>query len=85
MKELGFKQSKVDECVYYRGKTLYILYTDDILLAGPDKDEIKAIIDELQEKAKLQITVEGNLADFLGVSIKRKKDGTIHMTQPPLI
>jgi hypothetical protein len=43
---LGFKQSKVDECVYYRGKTLYVLYTDDSLLAGPDKDEIQKIIDE---------------------------------------
>jgi hypothetical protein len=83
--ELGFKQSKVDECVYYRGKTLYVLYTDDSLLAGPDKDEIQVIIDELQVKAKLQITVEGDLADFLGVSIERKTDGTIHMTQPHLI
>jgi hypothetical protein len=83
--ELGFKQSKVDECVYYRGKTLYVLYTDNSLLAGPDKDEIQTIIDELQEKAKLQLIVEGDLADFLGVSIKRKKDGTIHMTQPHLI
>jgi hypothetical protein len=50
VKELGFKQSKVDECVYYRGRTLYVLYTDDSLLAGPDKDEIQAIIDDLQRK-----------------------------------
>ena len=28
-KELKFKQSKVDECVFYRGKSMYILYTDD--------------------------------------------------------
>ena len=84
-KELGFKQSKVDECVYYRGKTLYVLYTDDSLLAGPDKDEIRQIIEELQTKSKLSITVEGDLADFLGVSIERKEDGTIHMTQPHLI
>jgi hypothetical protein len=83
--KLEFKQSKVDECVFYRGKTLYVLYTDDSLLAGPDKDEIQTIINELQEKAKLQITVEGDLADFLGVSIERKTDGTIHMTQPHLI
>jgi hypothetical protein len=33
----------------------------------------------------LQITVEGDLVDFLGVRIERKKDGTIHMTQPHLI
>jgi hypothetical protein len=84
-KVLGFKQSKVDECVYYRGKTLYVLYTDDSLLAGPDKGEIQQIIDELQTKAKLAITVEGDLADFLGVNIQRKEDGTIHMTQPHLI
>jgi Reverse transcriptase (RNA-dependent DNA polymerase) len=84
-KELGFKQSKVDECVYYRGKTLYVLYTDDSLLAGPDKDEIQQINDELQTKAKLSITVEGDLADFLGVNIQRMKDGTIHMSQPHLI
>jgi hypothetical protein len=85
VKELGFKQSKVDECVFYRGKTLYVLYTDDSLLAGPDQKEIEKIIDELQNKAKLSITVEGDLADFLGVNIDRKEDGTIHMSQPHLI
>jgi hypothetical protein len=38
---LGFTQSKTDECVFYRGKTMYALYTDDSILAGPDKEEIK--------------------------------------------
>ena len=85
VKELGFKQSKVDECVFYRGKTLYVLYTDDSLLAGPDKKEIEKVIDDLQTKAKLAITVEGDLADFLGVNIDRREDGTIHLSQPHLI
>jgi Reverse transcriptase (RNA-dependent DNA polymerase) len=85
VKELGFKQSKVDECVFYRGKTLYVLYTDESLLAGPDAEEINQIIDELQRKAKLAITGEGDLADFLGVNIDRKTDGSIHLTQPHLI
>ena len=83
--ELGFKQSAVDECVFYRGKTLYVLYTDDSLLAGPDVKEIDNIIEELKSKAKLDITVEGDLADFLGVHIDRKKDGSIHLSQPHLI
>ncbi|KAI2496051.1 hypothetical protein MHU86_18472 [Fragilaria crotonensis] len=83
--DLGFKQSKVDECVFYRGKTLYVLYTDDSLLAGPDKDEIDRVIEDLKNKARLAITVEGDLADFLGVNIERKDDGTIHLTQPHLI
>ena len=85
VKELGFRQSSVDECAFYRGKTLYVLYTDDSLLAGPDKDEIDRVIEELQTKAKLAITVEGDLADFLGVNIDRQSDGTIHLTQPHLI
>ncbi|KAI2512019.1 hypothetical protein MHU86_2307 [Fragilaria crotonensis] len=83
--ELGFKQSKVDECVFYRGSTMYVLYTDDSLLAGPNKQEIDDIIEELRTKAKLAITVEGDLADFLGVNIERRIDGTIHLSQPHLI
>ena len=35
--------------------------------------------------AQLDITVEGDLEDFLGVKISRKEDGTIHLTQPHLI
>ena len=83
--ELGFRQSKVDECVFYRGKTLYVLYTDDSLLAGPDPTEIDQIIQEIEQKAKLSITVTGDLAYFLGVSIDRRDDGTIHLLQPHLI
>jgi hypothetical protein len=37
------------------------------------------------KKAKLNITEEGDLEDFLGVQIERKKDGTVHLTQPHLI
>jgi hypothetical protein len=72
VKDLGFQQSAADQCVFYRGSTLYVLYTDDSLLAGPDKAEIDKIIDKLQRQAKLSITVEGDLADFLGVSIDRR-------------
>ena len=82
--ELGFKQSKVDECVFYRGQNLYVLYTDDSILDGPSEKEIDQIIKELR-KAKLDLTVEGDLEDFLGVNIEKKKYGTIHLTQPHLI
>ena len=39
IKEVGFKQSKIDDCVFYKGKTMYILYIDDSILAGPDEEE----------------------------------------------
>jgi hypothetical protein len=82
--KLGFTQSKIDECVFYRGKTMYALYTDDSILAGPDEKEIEQIIIDLQA-AKLNITDEGDLEDFLGIQIECKADGTIHLTQPHLI
>lgn len=84
LEEIGFKQSKIDDCVFYRGKVLLVLYVDDSILAGPDKAEINEVI-ELLKQSKLNITIEGDLADFLGVNIDRKDDGTIHLTQPQLI
>ena len=82
--EVGFEQSKIDECVFYRGKTMCVLHTDDSLIAGPDDAEIEQIIKDLKA-ANLGITVEGDVEDFLGVNIDRRDDGTINMTQPHLI
>ena len=81
--KVGFIQSKIDDCVFYKGKTVYVLYTDDSILAGPDKDEIDKIVNEIKA-AKLDITDEGNIQDFLGINISIKK-GEIHLTQPHLI
>ena len=60
------------------------LYTDDSIITGPDQDEINQVIKEIQE-ARLNITVEGTIKDFLGVNIEHQKDGTIEFTQPHLI
>ena len=81
--ELGFKQSKIDDCVFYKGRMVYVLYTDDSILAGPDKQEIDETIKLMNDK--FDITVEGSLSDFLGINIDRRDDGTIHLTQPHLI
>ena len=84
IKELGFKQSSIDECLFYKGRVLYALYTDDSILAGPDKGEIDTIIKDMR-RIGLNITDEGSLEDFLGVNIERKEDGSIFLTQPHLI
>ena len=84
IKELGFKQSSIDECLFYKGDVLYALYTDDSILTGPDKGEIDKIIADMR-RIGLNITDEGNLEDFLGVNIERKEDGSIVLTQPHLI
>ena len=81
---LGIVQSKMDKCVFYRGQAMYALYTDNSILAGPNKEEIQQVIDNLKN-AKLDLTEEGDLEDFLGVQIERKADGSIHLSQPHLI
>jgi hypothetical protein len=83
-KEVGFSQSKVDECVFYRGNVMYVLYTDDSILAGPTKAEVDKAIEDIK-KAKLNITVEGDIKDFLGVNIHKQDDGGLLFCQPHLI
>ena len=84
LKKIGFKQSLTNSCVLYRGKTIYVLYTDDSIIAGPCKKELTETIQDIKN-ADLDITVEGDLEDFLGIQMDRRPNGTIHMSQPHLI
>jgi Reverse transcriptase (RNA-dependent DNA polymerase) len=81
--KLGFRQSKHDDCIFYKGKMIYVLYTDDSILTGPDKNEIDETIKLLA--SELDITHDDQLSDFLGVNIQHRDDGTIKLSQPKLI
>lgn len=59
-------------------------FLNDSILVGPKEAEFDAIIQEMKN-TKLNVMVEGEIADFLAVRIKRLSDGTIKMTQPHLI
>ena len=63
---------------------IYVLYTDNSILAGPSKQRIQATIKQIQETG-LQLNIEGDLEDFPGVNIDRTSRGAIHLTQPQLI
>ena len=84
LKKIGFKKSAIDECVFYKGRVLYILYTDDSILAAPTQEEIAETI-EAMKAIGLKVTNEGTLSDFVGVNITRNNDGTITLSQPKLI
>jgi hypothetical protein len=66
LKEFGFIPSDIDECLFYKGKSVFTLYTDDSILAGPDPQELDDIIQEMKAVG-LNLTVEGDISDFLGV------------------
>ena len=60
--KLGFKKSQNDECVFYFGKTVFIVYTDDTILLGPDKDEIDLLLKRLSKSFKIED--QGDLSDY---------------------
>jgi len=84
LKLIGFTQSKIDECVFYQGQCIYVLYTNDSILVGPDDDELDAIVNDMQTSG-LNLMVEGKIDDFLGMNIDRWDDGTFNLMQPHLI
>jgi hypothetical protein len=83
LEQLEFVPSVIDECVFYQNGTIFLVYVDDGIIAGPSKEEIEKVIVDLQTIFK--VSNEGNLTDYLGVNIERREDGTIKLTQPHLI
>ena len=73
-----FRKIKVDKCVLYQGESIYILYTDDNILAGPDEEEIRQTIADIKATG-LDITEEGDIEDFLVVNIEKVDSDTYHM------
>jgi len=80
--KLGFKPSEHDECVFYYGKTIFFVYTDDTILLGPDQQEIDTLVKRLGKTFKIEN--QGELSDYFGMKIERKPDETLKWTQPTL-
>jgi Reverse transcriptase (RNA-dependent DNA polymerase) len=91
----GFKQSKIDMCLYYRGRVALLFFVDDGIFLGPrqsDIDEAYKILTEpiLAKNGDIVhrtfvMMDEGDLSDYLGVKIESLPNGTIKVTQPHLI
>ena len=84
LERVGFEQSKHDDCMFFKGNMVYVLYTDDSILAGPNRKEIDEAIEQMQAIG-LTLTIKGDLDDFLGVNFDRRTDGSIKLSQPKLI
>ena len=80
---MGFQQSSIDPCVYYRGTTISLCYIDDRIIISPNAKDIDATIKEIQ--VNYDVTDEGDIDDYLGVKIQRQENNTITLTQPHLI
>jgi hypothetical protein len=63
---------------------IYAYGTDDSILTGPDPQELDDIVQEMKAVG-LNLTVEGDISDFLGVQINSIIGNTFNLSQPHLI
>ena len=62
MLQLGYKQSSVDPCLYYRDGIMMVIYMDDCIIAGKDLSQIESAIEGIS--AKFEIAGEGEMDEY---------------------
>lgn len=82
--DMGFVQSKVDKCLYYKKNIFLILYVDDCGISYKNEEDLDEFITELQRRG-FKLTKEGTFAEFLGIKYRTDEDGNIHLSQEGLI
>ena len=80
----GYVRSEVDQCVFLREDSVILVYVDDMIALSKDKEVLNKLVSNLKEKGFI-LTDEGSLEKYLGVDVKRKKDGSLELVQPFLI
>ena len=84
LRTIGFEQSKVDECVFYRGSTIFIVYVDDGLIFDVSGKDLDGFVQELRD-IKLDIEDQGDPSDYVGVNITKDDNGYLNFNQLALI
>ena len=75
---IGFKQSAIDECVFYRKDVIFFFYVDDGIFIAKSNRSIDKAISDLSDvkkaKAKYKIDDQGDITDYLGINFDEIKD-----------
>jgi hypothetical protein len=81
---IGFQPLTIDDCVFFRGNVIFMVYVDEGIFIGVDDSQLTTAINEIQALG-LNIEDQGHPADYVGVSIKRLKNDSYEFTQRTLI
>ena len=81
------KQSNSDSCVFLGKDSIVLVYVDDcIVIHKRGSSAADDLIEALKQgDENFDFTDDGNLDKYLGVDVKRHKDGRIELTQSHLI
>jgi hypothetical protein len=81
---IEFTTSLIDDCIFFRGDIIFMVYVDDGIFLGSDDSQLQEVIKEIQNLG-FNIEDQDHLADYVGVNIKKLKDGSYEFTQQALI
>ncbi len=84
LSNLGYQASMINNCIFFCSDIIFMVYVDDGILLDKDDAQLKAAIHEIQDSG-LNIEDQGHPADYVGVNIKKLKDGSYEFTQCALI
>ena len=70
--KMGFEQCKSDPCLFMKKNMIYVVYTDDTIICGPDGNAIEAEIlgigvSKEKQRHTFELRDEGKVGDFLGI------------------
>jgi hypothetical protein len=80
---MGFRQSKVDKCLFIRPDCILLLYVDDCLVFSPEKSVLESVLSQLGNK--FRITIEDEVSTYLGLEVSRTPENHLLIKQPGLI
>jgi hypothetical protein len=88
--ERGFTQSEIDPCLFMKKDCICVVYVDETIFSGPDalllEREIKSLgVKEDQCDHYFQLRDEGEVGDFIGIRIEKKKGNSFLLTQTGMI
>ena len=81
--KLGFKQNKVDPCLYLKVDIICSIYVDDTIFWSPNNSSIDKKISKLKD-LNFDLMDEGDVDSFMGIKLDTADDKTITMSQPAL-
>ena len=86
LRDISFKPSKLDPCLYFRGCITLLVYIDDCIMFGPDLANLDKVIKEMRMSSKkFRVKDLGNVKDFLGIQVLTSNNNTITLNQLQLI
>ena len=77
LEEIGFIQSRVEDCMFYRHEVIFIIYMVDIIFAYPSEESIDKEIKEIG--SKFYIEDKETFDNYIGINIESLSNENINL------